>query len=351
MDARRRVGGLVRQPAAAESATPSARREEPGLTVSRDMAAFVPRFERLVDNVSLVLQGKDEVVRAALCCVVAEGHLLIEDVPGVGKTSLARAIAASVALTWNRIQFTPDLLPSDVTGVSVFDQATSTFTFRPGPVFANIVLGDEINRASPKTQSALLEAMAENQVTVDGTTYQLESPFMVIATQNPIEHEGTYPLPESQLDRFLMRISIGYPAHDAELEMLDTHGDHDALGDISAVLSVSDLQSMSALTRTIHLAPSLKGYLVELADATRRHPRLAVGMSPRASLNLQRAARTRAAAAGRSYVVPDDIKALAETVLAHRLVVTPEAQLAGMRSADVIGEVLRTVPVPSARAR
>ena len=314
-------------------------------------AEFADAFSSIVDNIERVIQGKVEVIQLALLCLLAEGHLLVEDVPGVGKTSLAKALSASIKCSFGRVQFTPDLLPADVVGVNVFNRETSDFEYRPGPIFANIVLGDEINRASPKTQSALLEAMAENQVTVDGTTYRLDSPFMVIATQNPIEHEGTYPLPESQLDRFLMRISIGYPAHDAELEMLDTHGDHDALEDITAVVSVSDLQSMMALTRTIHLAPSLKGYLVELADATRRHPRLAVGMSPRASLNLQRAARTRAAAAGRSYVVPDDIKALAVTVLGHRLVVTPEAQLAGMRSADVIGEVLRTVPVPSARAR
>jgi len=314
-------------------------------------AEFADAFSTIVDNIERVIQGKIEVIQLTLLCLLAEGRLLVEDVPGVGKTSLAKALAASIKCSFGRVQFTPDLLPSDVVGVNVFNRETSDFEYRPGPIFANIVLGDEINRASPKTQSALLEAMAENQVTVDGTTYRLESPFMVIATQNPIEHEGTYPLPESQLDRFLMRISIGYPAHDAELEMLDTHGDHDALEDISAVVSVSDLQSMIALSRTIHLAPSLKSYLVELADATRRHPRLAVGMSPRASLNLQRAARTRAAAAGRSYVVPDDIKALAETVLSHRLVVTPEAQLAGLHSADVIGEVLRTVPVPSTRAR
>jgi len=314
-------------------------------------AEFADAFTSIVSNIERVIQGKVEVIQLALLCLLAEGHLLVEDVPGVGKTSLAKALAASIKCSFGRVQFTPDLLPSDVVGVNVFNRETSDFEYRPGPIFANIVLGDEINRASPKTQSALLEAMAENQVTVDGMTYRLDPPFMVIATQNPIEHEGTYPLPESQLDRFLMRISIGYPAHDAELEMLDTHGDHDALDDIGDVISVSDLQSMIAMTRTVHLAPSLKTYLVELAEATRRHPRLAVGMSPRASLNLQRAARTRAAAAGRNYVVPDDIKALAETVLAHRLVVTPEAQLAGMRSADVIGEVLRSAPVPSARAR
>src|SRR5439155_3741857 len=247
-----------------------------------------------------------------------------EDVPGVGKTSLAKSLAASIKCSFGRVQFTPDLLPSDVVGVSVFNRAGGDFEFRAGPIFANVVLGDEINRASPKTQSAMLEAMAENQVTVDGTTYPLDPPFMVIATQNPIEHEGTYPLPESQLDRFFMRVSVGYPARDAELEMLDTHGDHDAFDDIAAVVSASDVQEMIATAKQVHFAPSLKGYLIELADATRRHPRLALGMSPRAALNLQRAARTRAVAAGRNYVVPDDIKALAEPVLAHRLVVTPE---------------------------
>jgi MoxR-like ATPase len=315
------------------------------------MSAFADTFGSIVTNIEHVIQGKVEVVQLALLCLLAEGHLLIEDVPGVGKTSLAKALAMSIKCSFGRVQFTPDLLPSDVVGVNVYNRETADFEYRPGPIFANIVLGDEINRASPKTQSALLEAMAENQVTVDGTTYRLDSPFMVIATQNPIEHEGTYPLPESQLDRFLMRTSIGYPARDAELEMLETHGDHDALEDLTPIVSAGEVQDMIATTRTVHLAPSLKGYLIELADATRRHPRLAVGMSPRASLNLQRVARTRAAAAGRNYVVPDDIKALAEPVLAHRLIVTPEAQLAGMRSADVIGEVLRSVPVPSARAR
>jgi len=323
----------------------------PRQQTAEPMTSFADAFNAIVANVERVIQGKVEVVQLALLCLLAEGHLLVEDVPGVGKTSLAKAMAASIRCTFGRVQFTPDLLPSDVIGVSVYNRASGEFEFRPGPIFANLLLGDEINRASPKTQSALLEAMAEQQVTVDGTTYHLEAPFMVIATQNPIEHEGTYPLPESQLDRFFMRISIGYPAREAELDMLDAHGDHDALDDIGAVVSANDLLAMIATTRTVHLAPSLKGYLIELAEATRRHPRLAIGMSPRASLNLQRAARTRAAAAGRNYVVPDDIKALAEPVLAHRLVVTPEAQLAGMRAADVIGEVLRTVPVPSARAR
>jgi MoxR-like ATPase len=313
--------------------------------------AFASTFTAIVENVERVIQGKVDVIQLALLCLLSEGHLLIEDVPGVGKTSMAKSLAISIKCSFGRVQFTPDLLPSDVVGVSVYNRSTSDFDFRPGPIFSNIVLGDEINRASPKTQSALLEAMAENQVTVDGTTYPLDSPFMVIATQNPIEHEGTYPLPESQLDRFFMRISVGYPAREAELEMLDAHGDHDAFEDIDAVVKAADVQSMIAIARNVHLAPSLKNYLIELADATRRHPRLALGMSPRASLNLQRAARSRAVAAGRNYVVPDDIKALAEPVLAHRLAVTPEAQLAGMRSADVLDEVLRTVPVPSGRAK
>jgi MoxR-like ATPase len=314
-------------------------------------AAFAQTFGAVVANVERVIQGKTEAIQLALLCMLAEGHLLVEDVPGVGKTSLAKALAASIQCSFGRVQFTPDLLPSDVVGVSVYNRASTEFEFRAGPIFANFLLADEINRASPKTQSALLEAMAERQVTVDGGTYPLEPPFMVIATQNPIEHEGTYPLPESQLDRFFMRISIGYPGRDAELEMLDAHADHDALEEIGPVVRVADVRSMVAQTKAVHLAPSLKGYLVELAEATRAHPRLALGMSPRAVLNLQRAGKARAAAAGRSYVVPDDLKALAEPVLAHRLVVTPEAQLAGMRSGDLLGEVLRSVPVPSGRTK
>jgi MoxR-like ATPase len=245
------------------------------------------------------------------------------------------------------VQFTPDLLPSDVVGVTVWNRSDSLFEFRPGPIFASIVLGDEINRASPKTQSAMLEAMAEGQVTVDNVTYPLGPPFMVIATQNPIEHEGTYPLPESQLDRFLMRVSVGYPNRDAEIDVLDQHADHSPLDDIGPVASGPDVEAMIAAVRTVHVAPGLKSYLVDLADATRRHPHLSLGMSPRATLSLQRVARGRAAAAGRNYVVPDDIKALAEPVLAHRLLVSPEAQLQGISSANALADVLAQVPVPT----
>jgi len=306
---------------------------------------------RIRAGVDSVLAGKPESTRMALTVLLAGGHLLIEDVPGVGKTMLAKSLARTLGVTVRRIQFTPDLLPTDVVGLTVWNRNDNEFEFRPGPVFGNIVLADEINRASPKTQSALLEAMAETQVTVDGTTYSLASPFMVIATQNPIEHEGTYPLPESQLDRFLMRISVGYPSTDKELEILDRHGDHDAFDDISSVITNHDVQDMVDTAKAVHVAPALKAYLVDLASASRRHPHLALGMSPRATLALQKVARARAAANGRSYVVPDDLKALAEPVLAHRLLVTPEAQLQGITAADALTEVLRAVPVPAGKAR
>ena len=311
---------------------------------------FAETFEALVANVERVIQGKADAIRLALVCLVAEGHLLIEDVPGVGKTSMAKAIAASLGCEWHRIQFTPDLLPSDVSGVNVFNRATGAFEFRPGGIFANVVLGDEINRASPKTQAALLEAMEERQVTVDATTYMLPTPFMVIATQNPIEHEGTYPLPESQLDRFLLRIQMGYPDRPSEIEMLETHGDARVVDDLEVVAEAADVVGMTQLARSIHVHPTLKGYLVDLADATRNHPSLALGISPRATLALQRSARARAASEGREYILPDDIKILAVPVLAHRLVLTPEAALGGVGPDDVIEEVLGAVPVPTGRA-
>ena len=320
-----------------------------GRPSERPAATFSDVFARITRNVEHVIQGKPEVIELALVAMVAEGHLLIEDVPGVGKTSLAKAIAASIDCTWGRVQFTPDLLPTDVMGVTVWNRGTNEFDFRPGPIFANIVLGDEINRASPKTQSALLEAMEERQVTVDGTTYPLGSPFMVIATQNPIDHEGTYPLPESQLDRFLLRVAVGYPDRSAELEILDTHAAQSTLEDLRPVATAADVRAMTQAARLVHVAPSLKAYLVDLAEASRRHPGLALGMSPRATLSLQRAARAYAAAQGRNYVLPDDVKVLAGPVLAHRLMLTPEAQLQGSDAADVVADVLGSVPVPSGR--
>jgi MoxR-like ATPase len=300
--------------------------------------------------VAQVLEGKEEPTRLALVCLAAEGHLLLEDVPGVGKTSLAKALARSFDLQWRRIQFTPDLLPSDVTGASVFDRDTGSFTFRPGGVFANVVLGDEINRASPKTQSALLEAMQEGQVTVDNVTHRLPDPFLVIATQNPVEHEGTYPLPESQLDRFLLRVRMGYPERQAEMAMLDRPEARTSVDDLSPVAGPDAIPTMVALTAQVHVATALKGYIVDLATATRHHPALSLGMSPRAALALQRAARALAASTGREYVVPDDIKYLAGPVLEHRLVLSPEGVVSGVDIADVVAEVLRTVPVPTGRA-
>ncbi len=318
-------------------------------SVARDVALFADRFEAVVSNIEQAIQGKAEAIRLALVCLLAEGHLLIEDVPGVGKTTLAKALAASLELTCHRIQFTPDLLPSDVTGVMVYNRANGSFDFRPGGVFANIVLGDEINRASPKTQSALLEAMEEHQVTVDTTTYPLATPFMVIATQNPVEHEGTYPLPESQLDRFLMRIDMGYPDRSAEIAMLDAHAESSAVDTLDPVATARDVAAMIGLSRQVHVAPVLKGYLVDLATATRNHPGAAIGVSPRATLALQRASRALAASIGREYIVPDDIKTLAGPVLRHRIVLTPEAEVGGATPDHILADVLASVPVPSAR--
>ena len=309
-------------------------------------ATFSDYYDSIIRNVEQVIQGKRDVIELMLLCLVSEGHLLLEDVPGVGKTNLAKSLAMSIEASFGRVQFTPDLLPSDVVGLTVWNRGDNSFDFRPGPVFNSIVLADEINRASPKTQAALLEAMAEDQVTVDGVTYPLTRPFMVIATQNPIEHEGTYPLPESQLDRFLMRVSVGYPSPSAELEILDAHGDHDPFKDLGPVVSHEDVARLAQATRQVHVAPSLKAYLVDVAQATRRSAHLALGVSPRATLALQRVAKARAAAAGRGYVIPDDVKALAVPVLAHRLMVTPEAQLQGVGPEDALAEVLRAVPIP-----
>jgi MoxR-like ATPase len=310
--------------------------------------SFRDTFSTIVDNVELVLRGKRRAVHLAVVALFADGHLLIEDVPGVGKTSLAKAIAHSIDGAYRRIQFTPDLLPSDVTGVSVWDRQRSDFEFRPGGVFANIVLADEINRASPKTQAALLEAMEERQVTVDADTHMLEAPFMVIATQNPIELEGTYPLPEAQLDRFLMRLRLGYPDRDAELSILESRG----TGAVSAeqLHPVTDAATVARLQRhlsSVFVAAPLARYIVDVVDATRHHRDLMLGVSPRGALALQRAARALAASLGRSYVVPDDLKALAPSVLEHRVVLQPEAQLRGATPTAVIHGVLDSVPVPA----
>jgi MoxR-like ATPase len=312
-------------------------------------ATFADYFDRVVDNIERVIQGKRDVISLILLCLVSEGHLLLEDVPGVGKTNLAKSLATSLDASFGRVQFTPDLLPSDVVGLTVWNRSDGTFTFRPGPIFNNVVLADEINRASPKTQAALLEAMAEDQVTVDGATYPMSRPFMVIATQNPIEHEGTYPLPESQLDRFLMRVSVGYPSPDAELEIIEKHSDHDPFGDIGPVISAEHIAGLVHAARGVHMAPSIKAYLVDLANATRRSPHLALGMSPRATLALGRASRARAAAAGRAYVIPDDVKALADPVLAHRLMPTPEAQFQGVGPSEALAQILAAVAVPGGR--
>ncbi|MEO6530126.1 MAG: AAA family ATPase [Specibacter sp.] len=308
------------------------------------------RFARLSQNVmtvmNTVIDGKQEAVKLALTVLLAGGHLLLEDVPGVGKTLLAKALARTVDCSVTRIQFTPDLLPSDITGVSIFNQSTQAFEFRPGAIFANLIIGDEINRASAKTQSALLESMAEHQVSVDGTTYRLEEPFMVIATQNPIEMEGTYPLPEAQRDRFMARISLGYPDTGAELAMLETHQSVNPLDSVQAVASAQQVAAMIELVTEIHVSAAVKEYTVDIGQATRAHPDLRLGASPRALLQLLRAAKAAAALAGRAFVLPDDIHELAQPVLAHRLIVERRAASAGITAASVIAEVLAGIAVP-----
>ncbi len=314
-----------------------------------ELAWFGEQFERISSNIGKVIQGKASTINLVVSSLVAEGHLLIEDVPGVGKTLLAKSLARSIDCTFQRIQFTPDLLPTDVTGVSVWDRELGSFTFRAGPVFANVVLGDEVNRASPKTQAALLEAMEERQVTIDTETHILAEPFIVIATQNPIEHEGTYPLPEAQLDRFMMRVRMGYPERAKELEMLQTHGTRSSFDELKAVVHAEDVVRMSSIARSVHVADVLRGYLIDVADATREHPDLKLGASPRSILFMQRAARTIAAANGRDYTSPDDVKAVVLPVLNHRLIVRPDAQMRGITVPDVLAEIVDSVPVPGTR--
>ena len=311
-----------------------------------DWERFASAFGAIADNVERVIQGKHQGVRLALVCLVAEGHLLIEDVPGVGKTMLAKSVARSIDCSFRRIQFTPDLLPTDVTGVNVYNQERGDFEFKPGALFANIVLGDEINRASPKTQSALLECMEERQVTVDTETYHLGTPFMVIATQNPIEHEGTYPLPEAQLDRFMMRLSLGYPSQEAESAILTTHGIASTLDDIEPVTDAPGVSDMVGMAREVHVAETLRRYIVALSDATRKHPEVYLGASPRASIMLLRASRALAASEGRDYVIPDDVKGLALPVMGHRVIVSADAVMNGRTPEAVVSELLQEVPVP-----
>ena len=310
---------------------------------------LVRAAHRVATAVESVIEGKAEAVRLALTVLLAEGHVLIEDVPGVGKTMLAKALARSTDCSVRRVQFTPDLLPSDITGVSAYNQERRDFEFKPGPVFANIVVGDEINRASPKTQSALLECMEERQVTVDGTTYPLAPPFMVIATQNPIEMEGTYPLPEAQRDRFTARISMGYPSPESELAMLDAHGSSSPLEELEPVARAEDMRELIAAVRKVHVADALKQYVIKLVTATRSTPELRLGASPRATLHLLRASRARAALDGRDFVIPDDVQALALPVLAHRLLPSAEALVARQLPEQVLAAIVGQVPLPQFR--
>ncbi len=316
-----------------------------------DVDRFGRHFDAIASNVETVIQGKREVIELMLLALISEGHVLVEDVPGVGKTQLAKSLARSIEGAFNRIQFTPDLLPSDVTGISVWDRDRREFEFKPGPIFANIVVGDEINRASPKTQAALLEAMAERQVTSDGVTRPLPRPYMVIATQNPLEHEGTYPLPEAQLDRFMMRVVIGYPSREKELEILDTHGVRSTFLDLEPVLEVEAVHEMIAIAGNVTVSGAVKSYIVDLIEGTRLHPDVMLGASPRASLFLQALSRSRAASKGRDYVMPDDVKALAQPVLEHRLVLRPEAQMRGETVSDLIDDVLGRLKVPGTASR
>jgi MoxR-like ATPase len=320
---------------------------ETGQQAERSLDELVDVAKQVSNAVQTVISGKPGAIRLALTVLLAEGHILIEDVPGVGKTQLAKALARSIDCSVRRVQFTPDLLPSDITGVNAYNQELREFEFKPGPIFANIVLGDEINRASPKTQSALLESMEERQVTVDGSTYLLEPPFMVIATQNPVEMEGTYPLPEAQRDRFMSRISIGYPDRASELAMLDSHGGGSPLEDLKPVAHASDVRALVAAVRDVHVSVSIRQYIIDLVNATRVSAELRLGASPRAALHLLRASRAHAALDGRDFVIPDDVQALAVPVLAHRLLPSAEAMVGRELPDQVLSGIVQRLPLPS----
>ena len=332
-------------PTIASPSTETSRNPTSGAVSEQDVAWFSEMFGRIAGNIGQRIHGKAQQVSLALLALVSEGHLLLEDVPGVGKTSLARAMSESITGSWSRLQFTPDLLPSDVTGISIWNQATQQFEFRPGPVFANLVIGDEINRASPKTQSALLEVMEERQVTVDGTARMVPRPFVVVATQNPIEMDGTYNLPEAQLDRFLLKMSIGYPDPVAEARIvLARHGG--APGPLEPVVSLQQVSRMVEISSSVRLDRQIVEYVVTLVNATRRTADIRLGSSPRGTIGLLRAAQSLAAAEGRSFVISDDVKRLAIPVLAHRLLVAPDAQLRGITAVQVVTDLLNGVRVP-----
>jgi MoxR-like ATPase len=302
--------------------------------------------DRIVDNVAQVIVGKDGVIELCLVAMLCEGHLLLEDVPGIGKTTLAKALARSMGCTFKRIQFTPDLLPSDVTGILYFNQKTQDFEFRPGPIMAQVVLADEINRATPRTQSALLEAMQERQVTVDVDTMRLPRPFLVLATQNPIELEGTFPLPEAQVDRFLMKVALGYPSEDDENRILLRYEREDPLETLGPVIRAEDLLAMHDQVRSVLVEESVRRYIVHVVRATREHQAVELGVSPRGTLALYRTAQALAALRGRKFVIPDDVKYLAPPVLTHRLIISPQTRLRGRRPEEIVAEIVDTVPVP-----
>ena len=325
--------------------TPRAVNMAPQINLAQNVA------ERVAQSVGQVIIGKRNEVRLAVLGLLCKGHILIEDIPGVGKTMLAKALARVIGCTFSRIQFTPDMLPSDVTGVSLFNQKTREFEFRAGPIMAQIVLADEINRATPKTQAALLEAMEEHQVTVDGVTHQMENPFMILATQNPIEYEGTFPLPEAQLDRFMIRLQLGYPSPAEELTVLSAQQYEHPIANLQQVVSLQELIAAQQAIREIYVADEVKRYIIDLVNATRQHPDVYLGSSPRGSLALFRTSQARAAMAGRDYVIPDDVKALAEVTLAHRVIVGPAARIKDISSRTVVQDVLAATSVPGASAR